>query len=43
MNYVATCRDCDELPASPRKATAHATAKSHRITETKSYIVEPPE
>jgi hypothetical protein len=41
VHYVATCRDCEELPSSPRKASVHATAEKHHITESKTYVVEP--
>lgn len=43
VHYTATCRGCDFLPKNPREATIHATAEGHAITESKSYIVEPPE
>lgn len=38
-HYVATCKDCDELPTSPRQATAHATAETHTVVETKHFVV----
>lgn len=41
MHYVATCRQCAELPESPRKATIHAMGTGHTLTETKHYMVEP--
>lgn len=43
VNYVATCKDCDELPESPRKATIHSMSEGHTVVETKSYIVTPAE
>jgi hypothetical protein len=48
VHYTATCKGdtsgaCDELPESPRKATAHATATGHVVVETKHYILEVPE
>jgi hypothetical protein len=42
-HYVATCHDCEEAPSSPRTATVHATSEKHRVTETKHYVLEPPE
>ena len=39
LHYVATCKECDELPESPRKATIHAADTGHRVIETKHYEV----
>ena len=43
IHYVATCRECEELPKSPREAHVHSVDAKHTLTETKHYVVEPPE
>lgn len=39
VHYVATCKDCDELPEGPKAASVHVKAKGHTVVETKSYHV----
>jgi hypothetical protein len=43
LHYVATCRGCGALPSGPREAHVHAVTEGHSITETRHYVVEPPE
>lgn len=39
LHYVATCKGCDELPSSPRKAHIHVADTGHKVIETKHYEV----